>query len=182
MKSFFVTLSLLLAIGAAQAETALTVRATELQAQAQADAATIAPLSENTKVEVLRRRGAWTEVKTAAGQTGWVRMLSLKPEGSGATQDAGAGSSNPLSGLTNLLSSGRTSNTATVTTGVRGLTKEDIQNAQANPAELQKLQKNSVNKKAGQAFAQHSKLAPAQVEYLTEPAPVRSQSNSFPGG
>jgi hypothetical protein len=175
MKRFFVTLNLLFAIGAAQAETASTIRAIELQAQAQADAVTIATLAENTKVEVVRRRGAWSEVKTAAGQTGWVRMLSLKREG-GGTQDANsADSSNPLSGLTNLLSSGRTSNTATVTTGVRGLTKEDIQNAQANPAELEKLQKSSVNKKAAQAFAQRSKLAPAKVEYLTEPASASRQ-------
>jgi len=167
--------ALLLAASSAHAQTAIVARATELQAQAQSDAATVATLAENTKVEVLRRSGAWSEVKTTTGQTGWVRMLSLRFEGSGSSGQQP--SANPLSGLSNLLSSGRNSNTATVTTGVRGLTEEELQNARANPAELQKMQKFATDKRTAQAFAQRAKLSPAAVDYLPEPAAEMQPTN-----
>ena len=178
MKRWILMLAGLLA-GAAHAEPALTGRATELQAQPQSDSATIATLAENTKVEVLARKGAWSQVKTVAGQTGWVRMLSLKVESS--TQ-AAPPSANPAGALGSLLSAGRTSNTGTVTTGVRGLSEEDLQNAQANPAEVEKMQKFAADRNAAQSFAQRSKLAPAKVEYLPEPAPPGNNQRSAEGG
>lgn len=170
MKTVAMALAGLLAAGAALAETALTSRATALQAQAQSDAATIVSLAENTRVEVLARKGAWSQVR-AGGQTGWVRMMSLKPEGA-AQQVPAPG--NPLGGLGSLLSAGRSSNSATVTTGVRGLGEEDLQNAQANPAELEKMQRYSVDRNTAQAFALRSRLAPAKVDYLPEPAPAHN--------
>jgi hypothetical protein len=183
MKNQTLALAVLLASGAAYAESARIVHATELQAQSQSDAATLATLPENTKVNVLRRSGAWSEIKTANGQTGWVRMLNLRFDGGMAQATGGErGAANPLGALNNLLSSGRTSGTATATTGVRGLTEADLQNAQANPAELQKLQKFSVKKDAAQAFAQRTKLTPMQIDYLPEPMPVHQNTPSFDGG
>lgn len=178
MKSFILAFAGLFTVGAVHAESALTVRATELQAQSQSDAATLATLSQNTKVDVLRRSGAWSEIKTAAGLTGWVRMLALKFDADGGSQTAAPAksSANPLGALNSLLSTGRTSNTATVTTGVRGLSEEDLQNAQANPDELQKAQKFAADKGAAQAFAQRTKLTPSKLEYLPEPAPVRTNA------
>lgn len=183
MKNYALALAILLAAGAVSAESARTVRATELQAQSQSDAATLATLPENTRVNVLRRSGAWSEIKTISGQTGWVRMLSLRFDDSvqqGSSGDNRA--SNPVGALNNLLSSGRVSGTATVTTGVRGLSEADLRNAQANPAELQKLQKFAVHKDAAQAFAQRTNLSPAQVDYLPEPVPARQSAPSFDGG
>jgi hypothetical protein len=168
MKSSSFMLIALLATGVSHAESALTIRATDLQAQAQSDAATLATLPENTKVDVLRRVGAWDEVKTAAGQTGWVRMLNLRFDVNNTSKPNGAaGSLNALSGL---LSTGRTSNTATVTTGVRGLTEEDLKNAKANPAELEKMQRFAADKATAERFAQRTKLAATKVEYLQESA------------
>lgn len=167
MKRWILMLAGLLA-GAAWAESALTSRSTELQAQPQSDSAVIATLADHTRVDILARKGAWSQVKTAAGQTGWVRMLSLKPESSGQPAPAGS-SSNPIGALGSLLSAGRTANTGTVTTGVRGLSEEDLQNAQANPAEVEKMQKFSVDRNAAQSFAQRSKLSPVKVDYLPEP-------------
>lgn len=166
MRSLAFMLTALLAIGSAHAETALTIRATDLQALAQSDAATLASLPENTKVDVLRRVGAWDEVKTATGQTGWVRMLNLRFDVS--TTSKGNGASGSLNALSGLLSTGRTSNTATVTTGVRGLTEEDLKNATANPAELEKMQRFATDKTSAEKFAQHSKLSATKVDYLQE--------------
>lgn len=179
MRRMALAFTALLTAGAAHAESALTSRSTELQAQAQSDAASIANLPENTRVDVLVRRGAWTQVKTAAGQSGWVRMLALKPENTSAasTSHPGPGAaSNPLGALNNLLSSGRTSNSATVTTGVRGLSEEDLQQAQANPAELDKAQRFVADRNAAQSFAQRSNLSPLKVDYLAEPETISARN------
>jgi hypothetical protein len=179
MRSFAFMITALLAIGIAHAETALTIRATDLQAQAQSDAATLASLPENTKVDVLRRVGAWDEVKTSTGQIGWVRMLNLRFDVNNSAKGNGSGGS--LNALTGLLSTGRTSNTATVTTGVRGLTEEDLKNANANPAELEKMQRFATDKTAAEKFAQRSKLSATKVDYLqgssvtTAPAPSSTE-------
>lgn len=180
MKRLACMLAGLMAAGIAQAESALTSRAAELQAQAQSDSATFATLPENTKVEILGRKGAWSQVKTATGQIGWVRMMSLKPEGGQQAAPAPA-SANPIGALGSLLTAGRSSNTGTVTTGVRGLSEEDLQNAQANPAEVDKMQKFSADKNAAQAFAQRNKLMPAKVDYLPDPAPVRDNQRNTEG-
>lgn len=166
-------LALLLVACAAQAEPALTSRATDLLAQPQSDAGKLASLAENDRVEVLRRSGAWSQVKSGAGQSGWVRMMHLKPASAAAPAGAAA---NPAGALANLLGSGRSANNATVTTGVRGLTKEELQNARANPEEFKKMQRYAVAGDAGQAFARRSKLAPAQLGYFEDAGPAAAPS------
>lgn len=158
--------ALMFAACAAQAEPALTNRATDVLAQPQSDAGKLASLAENDKVEVLRRSGAWSQVKTGAGQAGWVRMMHLKPVSAGA--GSGGAAQGPGGALANLLGSGRSANNATVTTGVRGLQEEDLQKAQANPDEFRKMQKYAASRDAGQAFARRNKLDAAQVDYLQE--------------
>jgi hypothetical protein len=167
----------LLATNCAHAESAHTIRATELHADSQSDAATIATLPENAALDVLQRRGAWSQVKTSNGQSGWVRMLNLRFDAvAGAAPNNAKASGSAGSGLTSLLASGRTSNSGTDTTGVRGLNEEDLANAQANPAELQKMLKFATDKNTAQTFAQRAKLAAAKVPYLPDPAPARNGS------
>ncbi|NEX62932.1 SH3 domain-containing protein [Noviherbaspirillum galbum] len=163
-------MTLALAAGLAQAESAVTTRAAELQSLGQADSDIVARLPENTRVEVMARQGAWRQVKTGAGQSGWVRMLSLRPENAIAAPAPAGGASGAMNAINGLLTAGRTSNTATVTTGVRGLSEEDLQRAQANPAEFEKLQRFGTDRNAAQDFAQRSRLTPARVDYLGEPA------------
>lgn len=182
MRKILLTLAGLLAAGLAQAEPALTGCATDLMAQAQSDAAVVASLPENTRLDVLGRKGAWSEVRTAAGQNGWVRMTSLKPATSATSAANAPALANPLGALNKLLSSGRTSNTATVTTGVRGLSEQDLQNAQANPAELEKMQQFAVGKPAAEGFAQRSQLVPRSVDELPAPAPAPVHNDNTVGG
>lgn len=170
-------LAALVLAGAAQAhaESALIARATDLLAQAFSDAAALVSLPAESKVEVLRRNGAWSEVKTAAGQTGWVRMTALK-FGDGARRSEQP--ANALGALNNLLSAGRTSNTATVTTGVRGLDAEDLQRAQANPEELKKLEKFVADNNAAQLYARRAKLAANKLDYLPDSADGGNKSRA----
>jgi len=159
------------------AEPAQTLKDTDLQAQAQSDSNVISTLSANTHVEVLQRKGAWSQVKTGTNQTGWVRMLNLRFDSGATTPKSDA---SPLGALTGLLTTGRTSNTGTVTTGVKGLNEEDLKNAHENPEELQKMQKLAVDKATAETFAKNAKLTPNKVAYL--PDDVKSDDKSGSGG
>jgi len=140
------------------AEPATVIRATELKQEPASDAATVAPLAENTAVEALERKGGWTRIK-AGNAEGWVRMLSLR---FGATTAAKPGAT----GISQLFNVARTGTSGTqVTTGVRGLDAEQLATAQPNPAELAKLQEFAADRDAAASFAAQGKLAAKSVDY-----------------
>jgi hypothetical protein len=58
---------------------------------------------------------------------------------------------------------------------VRGLTEEDIQNAQANPAELEKAGQFAAASQAAKKFARGAKLSASEIDYL--PAPRNSRQS-----
>jgi hypothetical protein len=175
MKKAALVCWMLLAAGMAHAESARTVRATELHADSQSDAAVLTTLPENTMLDVLQRRGAWSQVKSGA-QSGWVRMLNLRFDANGAAAPASS-SGKPLGGLNSLIASGRTSNSGTDTTGVRGMTDEDLSRAQANLPEFQKMQGYASDKSAAQAFGKKSKLNVVQVPYFADSGAADSKSS-----
>ena len=131
---------------------ATTTRVAEVRAAAAADARLVATLPANTKVDVLKRVGGWYEVRTGTGATGWVRMWLLRfsaPSG-GAT----AARENVA-----VLQSGRSSSTyTTATTGVRGLSEEELQNAKPDPAAVQALEKIAVTPDDARAYAKKGAL------------------------
>jgi hypothetical protein len=137
------------------------VRATDLKKAPATDAATVASLPESTAVDALERQGGWTRVKTKDAE-GWVKMLALRYGGPGAAKQGD-------SGISRLFSVARTgSSGAQVTTGVRGLDAEMIAAAQANEAELKRMDGFAASKEASGGFAKRGKLQAQQVEY---PAP-----------
>lgn len=143
----------------ALAEPATVVRATDLKQSPATDAATLAPLAENAKVQTLERKGGWTRVKTEAGAEGWVRMLTLRYAGGGEAKSGD-------SGIVQLLNVARTGTSGTqVATGVRGLDAELLANATPNAAELDKLQGYAAPKEAAAQFAERGPLQAQRVEY-----------------
>lgn len=153
--------------GSVLAEPATTTRSTELKAQPTSDAITLATLPEKEKIETIKRQGAWIQVKSADGKIGWLRMLSLRLGNSESQKTT--------SGLGSLLGFGRSTTTGgTVTTGVRGLSEEDLENAKPNPAELEKMEKFSVNKTQAKRFATSAKLQSQDLEYLA-PSATKSE-------
>lgn len=158
----------------ANAETASTVKDTELKKEPFSDAATLATLPGKTTVEILKRQGGWTQVKPASADKGWVRMLNLRL-GSGTARrgDSGTG----IGALFNVARSG--SSGTTVTTGVRGLdiTKDTLQNARPNPNELKRMHGYSVSKAEALNFASSAKLHKQSVKYV-EAGSNRSSGNS----
>lgn len=139
-------------------EFAQTIRQVELKSEPFADATTVATVPEQTKVEILKRQGAWIQVKAA--QTGWLRMLSVRSAG-GEKKEGDTG----ISSLLNVARSG-TSGT-TVATGVRGLSEEDLKNAKPDPKELEKMLEHSVASEEARKFAGTVKLSSQSIEYLS---------------
>lgn len=155
-------LFLLLVPALALAAPATVIRAVELKQSPATDAATLAALAEQAKVEVLERKGGWTRVKTEAGAEGWVRMLALRYA---ATGEAKRGDT----GIVQLVNVARTGTSGTqVATGVRGLDPEQLKNARPNPEELKRLQGYRASPDAAAAFAGSGRLQSKKVDYPKE--------------
>jgi hypothetical protein len=145
-------------------EQAFVNRSTELKERGAADARTLATLSENTAVKVLERGGAWTRID-AGGQQGWVRVYHLRfPV---VAEQGKAGGGNPLASITSALGFGRERERgATIaTTGVRGLSEEELKNASPDNEALRRLQSFRADKPEAQRFARDGRLAESNVDY-----------------
>lgn len=145
---------------AVAAENGYTARATDLKQDPFIDAPTVSKLPAKSKLEILSRQRGWLKVKTDNGGVGWLRMLSLRmePRADQPKGDLGIGS------MLNVARTG-TSGT-TVTTGVRGLSEEDIKNAKPKPEELKKLQTFGADKTQAETFAAEAKLTPQRIDYV----------------
>ncbi len=144
-------------------EQAFTNRSTELKERNAPDARTLATLPENSPVKVLQRAGAWTRVE-ASGQSGWVRVFHLRFP---ATVETGTSSTGGgfLSGLTSAIGGGATNKPTTIaTTGIRGLSPEDLKNASPNMDALAKAESYRADKPAAERFARDGKLASVKVD------------------
>lgn len=153
---------LLLAIPAAYAaETGYTLRATEVKDKPFLDATTVTTLPEKTPVEIVLRQGGWMQVKSKDVKSGWVRMLSVRL----GNPDQKAQGGNLLSAIG---TRPRSTGNATVTTGVRGFSEEDLANAKPNPAEVEKMKGFSATPAEAGEFAKAGKLAAQAVAYFDE--------------
>jgi hypothetical protein len=119
-------------------------------------------LAQRTKVEVIGRRSSWRQVQVD-GKTGWVKMLSL--EFNHANRKAG---DTGLATLFNVATTGSTG--SSVTTGVRGLSEDDLKHTKPNPKALAIMDTYSVNKSDAQQFSKVGKLSSQSMEYIPEPA------------
>lgn len=141
------------------AETAYTVRTTEVKARPFSDADTLSSLPKNSPVEVLERKASWTRIKSD-GTTGWVKMLGLR-FGDAARKKSG---DSGLGALFNVAATGGSG--STVSTGVRGLSEENLKNPHPNPQAMKELQRYATGKREAQGFGKSGKLATRQIDYL----------------
>ena len=163
---------LLLLTGAALAETGYTLRVTDLKAKPFLDADTLAKLPEKAEVEIVLRQGAWMEVKTRDRQHGYVRMLQLRLGSAATAKD----SSGWVSVLGTGTASQRPTTTATVTTGVRGFSEEELKAAQPNEAEYEKMKGFAAAPDQAVAYAADSKLEARTLPYYgADGKPLKDQ-------
>lgn len=154
----------LLALPAAAQGQAFTNRATDLKDQASAESRTLASLPENAEVKVLARGGGWTRIE-AGGKAGWVRAFHLRFPTVTSTESSGSGGGF-LSGLSSALGGGRQrSQSATIaTTGVRGLSPEDLKNASPDGEALRRMQSYRADRSGAERFAREARLAAVAVD------------------
>ena len=153
---------LLLLPAAALAGPATAVRATEIRSAPSFNSGALARLAEGDKVEAFERDRGWTRVRDERGNEGWVRMLLLRHTGTGAAREGD-------SGIMAALNAARTGSSGRqVTTGVRGLDAQQLDNAKPNAAELKRMQGYAASRDAAASFAAKGELAAQRIPYPKE--------------
>ncbi len=157
------------------AQEATVKRATDLRESPGDKSASLGALPEQSPVvRTGERQGSWVKVRTSQGKSGWVHMFDL------GVQPASASSNSAASGLRGLggLFGGGSTTTATSTVGIRGLSAEDIANAQPNPAAVGQAEKMRVDAAQARQFASTSALRQRAVAPLPEPPRPASDSSA----
>lgn len=120
-----------------------------LRAEPYADAKVAGSFSRGERLEILKKQGAWLQVKSKKS-TGWVRLLSVK-RGAASTGNQSAG--------VLAVASGRAGTGQVVsTTGVRGLSEQDLKTAKFNETEVKTLESYTLSAEQGRQFANAGKL------------------------
>lgn len=154
--------ALLLAIGTAlAAQEGIALKADALKAEPFRDAKTVGSLATGDRVEILRKQGGWFQVKSARG-SGWVRMLSVR-RGEARRGDGDA------AGLLGLASGRAGTGRVVATTGIRGLSEEQLKEAKYNESEVQKAESYTTTRAEARQFAASGKLVSRKVDYLPTP-------------
>lgn len=151
---------LTLAGEALAAEAGSALKNDTLRREPYADAAAAGQLTRGDKLEILDKKGAWLKVKAPKG-SGWVRLLSVKRGTSGSASET--------AGVLGL-ASGRTGTGQVVsTTGVRGLSEEELKSAKFDEAQVRALEAASVDAAQAQQFAAAGGLQVRKVAHLKKP-------------
>lgn len=152
----------LLALGSAiaQAQTHEVAIATELRATPALNAQVLKHMKAGEQLDVLQTQGGWAKVKIGNAE-GWVRLSHLKAlqPASGSQASGGGG------GLVSLFTAASTKPTAT--TGTRGLTQEQLANAQPAPQEVRQLENYAVTAAQARQFAHGGKLQARHISDYT---------------
>lgn len=163
MKLIWLAGALALASSAAAASPAVgtVINDAELRAKPKLDAKPGAKIEAKTRVEILGTQGAWIEIGTADGQRGWLRLMNVRPGEKkhwSETVKSGVGSVGVVV---------RTASTdSTATTGIRGISKEQLENATPNFDEVKLLDRFQVSSADARKFADASKIRPQKVDVL----------------
>ena len=158
---YLVKVAIIIALGAnihaLAGDAATAIKMDSLRAEPFADAKTVGSLAKNESLEILAKKGAWLQVKSKKS-TGWVRLLSVKR----------GGASNSGSGFSDI-ASGRTGTGKVVsTTGIRGLSAEELKAAKFNEDEMKKMESHTLSANDGQSFANAGGLSATKMTYLKE--------------
>ena len=153
-----VTVALCAAATLALAEPAVTVRQVELRQNPAADAKSLLSVPANTTVDLVKREGAWVQLKSGR-VTGWAKLFDIRLPAAGGAPATGSGISQTL----NLAAGNRGTS---VTTGVRGLDADMLRKAVPSPQEFTTLETFASTKEQARTFASAGKLEARTLEPL----------------
>lgn len=139
------------------AETGTALKDDTLRKEPYADAKTTGSFTRGESLEILKKQGAWLQVKTKK-TTGWVRLLSVK-RGAASTGNQAAG--------VLAVASGRAGTGQVVsTTGVRGLSEQELKAAKFNETEIKTMESYTLTADDGRSFANAGNLKPVAFSNL----------------
>ena len=136
----------------------------QLQAEPYRDAKTILMLAAGDRVDILKRQGGWYQVRSSKGR-GWVRMLNVRR---GETSKASA--ETEISGLLSLDSGRAGTGNMVASTGIRGLSEEQLKAAKYSASELKRSDSFVQSVADAREFALRDKLVSRKIEYLPAPS------------
>jgi hypothetical protein len=148
------------AVGVGQAsaqEQAVLERDAALLAEPRNGAPVVAQLKQGTSGEVIARKAAWVNLRTASG-TGWLFSFNVRVLAPGSAPAAGAKVPVPVVRTP-------TSRT-TATIGIRGLDEEDMRGARFDAAQMRLLDQYAASRQDAEKTARANGLTPARVEYF----------------
>ena len=148
---------------AAAVESGTALKADEIKDEPFKDARTVGKIAKGDKVEILARQSGWLQVK-AGGKQGWVRMLSVR-RGQAAQADA----AKEIGGVAGLATGRAGTGEVVSSTGVRGLSEEELKGARFDAAQVAKAESYSVQPADARSYASQGKLSEEKVAFLPEP-------------
>lgn len=151
------------------AETGSALKNDTLRFEPYADAKAVGTFTRGESVQILKKKGAWLQVKAKKG-TGWVRLLSVK-------RGVASGSGNQVSGALAAASGRAGTGQVVATTGIRGLTADELKAAKFNEAEIKAMENNSVTPAQAQKFASAGSLKVLAFSNLTAPVKTTGTQN-----
>jgi uncharacterized protein YraI len=151
-------------------EAGVALKQDDIKAEPFKDANTVGALKKGEAVSILAKQSGWLQIK-AAGGSGWVRVLSVR-KGTGE----GGGAAAEIAGVAGVATGRAGTGQVVSTTGVRGLSDEDLKGAKFNEAELKKAESAAVKPDDAKQFAAKGELAARSVDWL----PVPSSTNNSP--
>jgi len=145
-------------------ETGSTRTTVNLMAGPYSDAKPAGQLPPNTSVQILERRGGWMRI-SGKGKTGWAKLFQVRTGTGPEAQKSGEG----LAILRNIGETGRSGSQGIVaTTGIRGLSAEDLKTAKPNPQAVAAMDAYGASDSTARQYAQSAGLKEKIVPFLSQ--------------
>jgi hypothetical protein len=144
-------------------ESGTALKSDDIKAEPFRDAKTVGRIQKDDKVNIVSRRSGWLQVRTGKA-AGWVRMLSIR-RGAAGKADVGQ----EIGGVAGLATGRAGTGQVVSSTGVRGLSEEELKEAKFSEAEIAKAESYATSATAAKSFAAQARLAATQVAFLPDP-------------
>lgn len=153
------------------AETGTAIKEDTLRAQPFTDAKSSGSVKRGDALTIIKKQGAWLQVKTSKS-TGWLKLLAVKRASSTSTSTASVLNQN----------SGRAGTGQIVsTTGIRGLSEEELKAATFNESEINLMESYTTSSVDAEKFAKSGALKTVPFAELVEIKPSQP-NNALPFG
>ena len=133
------------------------LKADSITAEPFNDAKTVGNLARGDSIEIISKKGAWLQIK-AKKTTGWVRLLSIKRNGTNVSN---------AKGILDVASGRAGTGQVVSTTGIRGLSAEELKSAKFSEGEMKLLESYAQNVTEAQSFANAGQLQANKIPYFT---------------